>query len=73
MNQSNPVIVLKSVARTFTAGKRRLTALDGVDLEVRPGMVTGLIGPDGAGKTTLMRLCAGLLLPDSGADRKSVV
>ncbi len=66
MNASRPVIELRRVVRTFTVGKRCITALDGVDLAVRPGMVTGLIGPDGAGKTTLMRLCAGLLTPDSG-------
>ena len=33
---------------------------------IEPGQVTGLVGPDGAGKTTLMRLMAGLLLPDQG-------
>ncbi len=38
-----------------------MKALDGVSLEVRQGRVTGLIGPDGAGKTTLMRLMCGLL------------
>ncbi|HTY04526.1 MAG TPA: ATP-binding cassette domain-containing protein, partial [Rhodocyclaceae bacterium] len=35
-------------------------------LRLQPGVVTGLIGPDGAGKTTFMRLAAGLLLPDAG-------
>jgi ABC-2 type transport system ATP-binding protein len=66
VNQSSPAIALNKLTRTFTVGKRRITALDGVTLAVQPGMVTGLIGPDGAGKTTLMRLCAGLLTPDSG-------
>ncbi|HHH43868.1 MAG TPA: ATP-binding cassette domain-containing protein, partial [Gammaproteobacteria bacterium] len=41
-------------------------ALDAVDIRTEPGRVTGLIGPDGAGKTTLMRLAAGLLMPDTG-------
>ena len=41
-------------------------ALDGVSLEVRHGELTALIGPDGAGKTTLIRLAAGLLRADSG-------
>ncbi len=43
-----------------------MQALQGVSFSIQPGRVTGLIGPDGAGKTTLMRLAAGLLLPDTG-------
>jgi ABC-2 type transport system ATP-binding protein len=42
-------------------------ALREVTARISRGVVTGLIGPDGAGKTTLMRLIAGLLVPDSGA------
>ena len=60
-------LVLEVVVKTFTVEKKRITALDGVSCTVRPRMVTGLIGPDGAGKTTLMRLCAGLLQPDQGS------
>ena len=41
-------------------------ALDAVSGEVRGGAITGLVGPDGAGKTTLIRLMTGLMLPDSG-------
>lgn len=41
-------------------------ALDGVDIDIRAGRMTGLVGPDGAGKTTLIRLLAGLLDPDGG-------
>ncbi len=52
--------------KSFVSGGRRVAALDGIDLAVRPGRVTGLIGPDGAGKTTFMRLAAGLLTPDGG-------
>ena len=43
-----------------------VTALDGVGFEVRRGELFGLIGPDGAGKTTLFRLLATLLTPDAG-------
>jgi ABC-2 type transport system ATP-binding protein len=57
---------LSGVTRAFTVAKRTVTALDRVDLRVRPGGITGLVGPDGAGKTPLMRLVAGLLLPDGG-------
>ena len=44
-------------------------ALDGVGIEILPGQVTGLVGPDGAGKTTLIRILAGLMAPDSGKVR----
>lgn len=60
-------LVFKAVSKTFAAGERSVTALNLIDITTRPGQVTGLIGPDGAGKTTLMRLAAGLLQPDSGS------
>ncbi len=41
-------------------------ALDGLSLRVEPGLLHGLIGPDGAGKTTTMRMLIGLLKPDAG-------
>ncbi len=45
------------------------TAVDGLTFDVRPGEMFGLIGPDGAGKTTTIRLTAGLLKPDGGRIR----
>jgi ABC-2 type transport system ATP-binding protein len=44
----------------------KVTALKQVDFEVREGELFGLIGPDGAGKSTLFRIMASLLVPDSG-------
>jgi ABC-2 type transport system ATP-binding protein len=44
-------------------------ALDDVSAAIEAGRITGLVGPDGAGKTTLMRLMAGLLLPSGGTLR----
>ncbi len=41
-------------------------ALDGISISVPAGRLTGLVGPDGAGKTTLIRLAAGLIQPDQG-------
>ncbi len=41
-------------------------ALDAVDLRIEAGRMTGLVGPDGAGKTTMIRILAGLIRPDAG-------
>ena len=41
-------------------------ALNGVTAQVLPGRITGLVGPDGAGKTTFIRILAGLMAPDAG-------
>ncbi|HSN72768.1 MAG TPA: ATP-binding cassette domain-containing protein, partial [Steroidobacteraceae bacterium] len=43
-----------------------LTALAGIDAAIAPGRLTGLVGPDGAGKTTLMRIVATLMTPTDG-------
>ena len=43
-----------------------LTAVDGVDLEVRTGEIFGCLGPNGSGKSTLMRMLLGLLEPSAG-------
>src|SRR5690348_5911386 len=41
-------------------------AVDGIDFQVKPGVVTGFLGPNGAGKSTTMRMILGLDLPTSG-------
>src|SRR5580698_9080260 len=43
-----------------------VVAVDGLDLEVRPGECFGLLGPTGAGKTTTIEICEGLTAADSG-------
>jgi drug efflux transport system ATP-binding protein len=63
---SDVVLELRGVRKQFVAGGRTVEALREVNLAVRRGHVTGLIGPDGAGKTTLMRMAVGLLAPDDG-------
>jgi ABC-2 type transport system ATP-binding protein len=45
----------------------RIAALDGFDLEIRPGETFGLLGPNGSGKTTFIRIAAGLLCPTAGS------
>src|SRR5258706_16461554 len=42
------------------------TALDGLSATIQAGEITGVVGPDGAGKTTFLRLLAGLLRPSGG-------
>ncbi len=60
-----PLLQFSGVTRRFG----RTVALDGFDLEVAPGTVVGLAGRNGAGKTTALRLAAGLLWPDGGTIR----
>ena len=62
-------LVFEGVSKTFVTGVLSVRALQSVDISIQAGKVTGLIGPDGAGKTTLMRLAAGLLRPDEGCIR----
>ena len=61
-----PVIELRDVTKRFAAAGRTVKALDTLSATVQSGQITGLVGPDGAGKTTLMRLLTGLLNPDTG-------
>src|SRR6202165_794249 len=61
------VLVTRDLHKRFQPPRLpAVQALDGVSLEAPRGMLTALVGPDGAGKTTLMRLAAGLLRADSG-------
>ncbi len=57
-----PIITTQNLTRRFGA----LTAVDALNLSVSPGEIFGLVGPDGAGKTTTLRLLCGLLEPTSG-------
>ncbi|QYY35072.1 ATP-binding cassette domain-containing protein [Ruficoccus sp. ZRK36] len=58
------VLEYRGVTKRFA--KDGPPAVDAISLDVLAGRVTGLAGPDGAGKTTLIRLAAGLLVPESG-------
>lgn len=59
-----PAAELRNVTRRF--GASGPPALKNISLQIRKGCMTGLVGPDGAGKTTLIRLLAGLIEPDDG-------
>ncbi|MDK7758198.1 ATP-binding cassette domain-containing protein [Providencia rettgeri] len=57
-------IRLSNVEKTFVG--LDTPAVESLTIDIHGGSVTGLVGPDGAGKTTLMRMIAGLLKPDAG-------
>ncbi|MCL6621143.1 MAG: ABC transporter ATP-binding protein [Syntrophobacterales bacterium] len=63
-----PAIVAQGVVKSFPTGwfKPPLPVLRGVDLEVPRGGIFGILGPNAAGKTTLISILATLLLPDAG-------
>ena len=66
---ASPALAIAAVAihKQFRREKgATVTAIDGVSLTAEHGTLTALVGPDGAGKTTLIRLMAGLMTADSG-------
>lgn len=58
-------ISINNLTKRYQKGK--VTALDHISLDIAQGEIFGLIGPDGAGKTTLFRLMTSLLVPDEGS------
>lgn len=60
------MITVQSLSKTYD-GQPRFTAVDQISFSVEKNELFGLIGPDGAGKTSLFRVMATLLLPDEGA------
>ena len=75
---TEPIILAEQLTKTFTryrrAGRLRrerssFTAVDGIDLHVRPGELVGYIGPNGAGKSTTIKMLTGILMPTAGTLR----
>ena len=59
-------VIIEGVSKSYTVNKSKLVAVNNISFEVPAGTLFGLIGPDGAGKTTLFRMLTTLLLPDTG-------
>jgi putative ABC transport system ATP-binding protein len=60
-------VELRAVTLGFGAGAARMTALNGVDLMLKPGLFTVISGPSGSGKTSLISVLGAMLAPDSGS------
>jgi ABC-2 type transport system ATP-binding protein len=67
--ESAPVVSGAGLARAFGGRGASVQALDSIDFQARWGEITALAGSDGSGKTTLIRLIAGLLAPEAGTLR----
>ena len=67
MNEEN-IVIAENLYKHFTpkSSKKIITALTDINLKIPAGKLTALIGPDGAGKTTFMRLICGLMVPSEG-------
>ncbi len=65
------VLRLENISKSFSRGfwGRKLSVLSGLDLSIEQGEVFGLLGHNGAGKTTAMRIILGMLRPDGGSVR----
>ena len=63
---ADQAVCLEGLVMRFGKGREAVTALDGVNAVIPAGRITGLVGPDAAGKTTLMRIMAGLMPPSEG-------
>ncbi len=66
VNRAESAILADGLVKQFTAHRGTVTAVDRIDLQIRRGETFGLIGPDGAGKTTAVRVILGLLRRTAG-------
>ena len=63
---SEPVLSIRGLERTYVTAAGALSVLKGVDLDVAPGEIVGLIGPSGSGKSSLLHAAGLLEHPDAG-------
>jgi ABC-2 type transport system ATP-binding protein len=60
---STPILEIKELSKSYKKGEK---VLDSLNLTIPKGKIIGLLGPNGCGKTTLLKMISGLLIPDSG-------
>ena len=67
-NESDVIVETKNLTKTYRDfwGRQKVRALKALDLEIHRGEIFGLLGPNGSGKTTTIKLMLGLLFPTSG-------
>ena len=61
------VVTARGITRRYGSGDTAVDALRGIDLEIKSGKLTAVMGPSGSGKSTLMHILAGLDKPTSGS------
>lgn len=66
MSDSSSIVIAENLTRRFKVATGETTAVDRLNLAIAPGEIFALVGPDGAGKTTTMRLLCGLMNPTEG-------
>ena len=64
---SRNIIELRNLAKTYDLGTVQVTALRGLDFEIKEGSYTAIMGPSGSGKSTLLNILGCLDRPTSGA------
>ncbi len=69
MTETEPVIQTRNLTKTYQSflGRTEVNALDNLSLEVPKGEIFGILGPNGSGKTTTIKILLGLLFPTSGS------